>query len=452
MTLDQAVEQLSDEEAELLLSDEAMLKEFKVKFDQPEKEPEDLAVLGGVAKRLLPSKETLEAPLRASEKLGTMVKAGGSGLAELSKNVLPKVVNRMPAVTLAQSLGAPTFQEEPFSPALLQAGQNVNAVMQGLEPETPIGRAGEFAGSFFTPTQIALQATGAKAAPYIARGLGAIAKPIVKTAVNAFPRISELLGAAPQAITRLAENPQAVKAAKSMPQMADEVAGTVKGLSQKGMTTSAEGKKLLSAEKAVPGLKKSLNDLAMKIEGGPLAEETDRLAGKYVRDFSEKIEAGISEKEVGALIDTLDDKIGAKWAKANPTVITEAKEEVRRLLSHALQAQNKNYAKAMAESSATFEPTETLTKNLGLKSGAPSDTTISNLKKITSPDALSTQRALTNFPGLSTEVANAAAKAALQESLLGNLAMWGVPKLNPLVQGSVKATPSLANAIYEGLR
>lgn len=424
--MEEAIDKLTDEELDLLNSDPEMLAAFKAKYSATEglslSTPELIS-------DLTPSTENVNVTDQGNRvispisKLGDVIRGGYAGTGSLMGG------NDLPT-----------------------AAGEVRNVMAGLEPETKSGRAGEFAGSFFTPAQIALQATGAKAAPYISKGLGMVAKPITKMAVNAFPKISELLGAAPEAITRLAENPKAVKAAKSLPQMADEVANTVKGFGQKGMTTAAEGKLLLSAEKAVPGLKKSLNDLAMKIEGGPLAEEADKLAGKYVRELAGKLKEGISEKEVGKLIDTLDDKIGAKWAKVNPTVMTEAKEEVRRVLSRALQSQNKKYASAMAESASSFGPTETLTKNLGLKSGAPSDTTIPALKKITNPDALSTQRALMNFPGLSEEVANAAAKAALQESLLGKSAMFLTPYLDPLVQGSVRAAPAAANAIYEGLR
>lgn len=424
--MEEAIDKLTDEELDLLNSDAEMLAAFKAKYsatDGPSLSTPELQgdlTAGTSDTNVTDQGNRVISPV---SKVGDVVRGGMAGTGSLMGG------NDLPT-----------------------AAGEVRNVIAGLEPETKSGRAGEFAGSFFTPTQIALQATGAKAAPYISKGLGMVAKPITKMAVNAFPKISELLGAAPEAVSALVENPNAVKTAKAMPQMADEVANVVKGFGQKGMTTAAEGKLLLSAEKAVPGIKESLNKLAMKIEGGPLAEEADKMAGKYVRELAGKLKEGISEKEVGQLIDTLDDKIGAKWAKVNPTVMTEAKEEVRRVLSRALQAQNQNYAKAMAESSASFGPTETLTKNLGLKSGAPSDATIPALKKITNPDALSTQRALLNFPGLSEEVANAAAKAALQESLLGKSAMFLTPYLDSMIQGSVKSAPATINAIREGLR
>lgn len=441
--MEEAIESLSEEELDLLNSDSEMLADFKAKYSKEEK-PSVSDVVMKAGKKLLPSKETLEAPLKASEKLGTMVESGGSGIAELSKAILPRIGN----VYLPESM---EFNEPGMEESILQAGRNVEAVMGGLTPETPVGRAGQFMGSFFTPTQIALQATGAKAAPYVAQGLGAVAKPVAKFATGAFPRISKALGVGPEAVTRLVENPQAVQAAKSMPQMAEEVAGTVRGLSQKGMDVAKAGKALLSDTKVVTGLEKQLTSFADDIGGGPLAEESDQLAGKYVREIAEKLKDKLTEKEVGALIDSLDKKIGAKWAKANPTVITEAKEGVRRILSRALQDQNKNYAKAMAESAATFEPTEALTKSLGLREGAPSDTTISALRKVIDPEALGTQRALASFPGMAGPVADAAARAALQESLLGRSALFMTPKLAPMVSGAVRALPAVGNAIYQGL-
>lgn len=430
MTLDEAINQLSDEETDLLLSDPEMLAEFKAKFDQK------------------------EGPVLSTPQLAGDLTAGtsDSNVTDQGKGVHSSIG------TALEMTGRPVRAGYAGTGALIggndlpTAAGEVRNIMAGLEPETKSGKRGDFAGSFFTPAQIALQYSGAKAAPYIAKGLGAVAAPAVKFASKISPKLSRILGVAPEAIGGLVDNPKAVEAAQSLPQMADEVAGTVRSLSQKGMTVAETGKKLLSAEKAVPGLKKGLNDLAMKIEGGPLAEEADKLAGKYVREIAQNLKEGITEKEVGALIESLDTKIGAKWAKANPTIMTEAKEEVRRLLSRALQAQNKQYASAMAESAATFEPTETLTKNLVLKEGAPSDSTVGALKKIIDPEAMATQRALGSFPELAAKVGPAATKAALQESLLGSGALWLVPKLGPAVEGAVKAAPASINALYRGLR
>lgn len=331
------------------------------------------------------------------------------------------------------------------------AAANVENVMNDQAPTTASGKVGRFAGSFFTPVQIALQATGAAAAPYVAKGLGAVARPVTKFAAGAFPKISKVLGASPEAIGALVDNPEAVRAAKSMPEVAEDVASTVRGLSQKGMDVAKAGKTLLSSTKPVAGLEKSLMSYADEIATSPAAEEADQLAAKYVREFAEKIKGKVSEKEVGALIDSLDEKIGAKWAKANPTLMVETKEGIRRLLSRALQAQNKEYAAAMAESASTFGPTEALSKNLALREGVPSDSTIPALKKVIDPEALATQRALSSFPAMSGQVANAAAKAALQESLLGRTALGIVPNLGPITEGVVQAAPALSNAIYQGL-
>ena len=402
--------------------------------------PGDQTLLGNMAS--LNGKGPIDDLMSMSSEAGKMVKAGGAGIADIDAALLPRAANMIPGVDM---------EEPSMSGAVLNAGQDVQNVMADKAPEQPAGKAGEFVGSFFTPNQIALQALGgAVAKPIVNLGAKAVT-PVIKGLVNAFPKLSNLVGAAPEAISTLVDNPEAVNAAKSMPEMAQDVASTVQGLSQKGMEAATAGKELLSDTVKVPGVKDQIMRLAAKMANDPLAQEGDKVAADYVSNVAKQIKEGSTEKQIGELIDALDEKINTKWNKANPGPMTGAQEEIRRILSRALQTQNPTYAKAMATSSGTFEPVQTLTKSLGLGEGAPGDTTVNALRKVTNPDALATQRALLSFPGLSEQVANAAAKDALQQTLLGKSAMFLAPKINPFLTNAMQTLPAAGNAVYQGL-
>jgi hypothetical protein len=402
-----------------------------------------MGAVGNAVKNLLPSKETLEAPMTASKKLGTMVEAGGAGIGDIDANLLPRAANLIPGVNM---------KTEPFLPAVQQAGTDVENVMKGLAPETAAGKAGKFVGSFFTPNQIAMQAIGGAAAEPIVAGLGKIATPVSKFAVNAFPKVSNFLGAAPEAVSALAENPEAVSEAASLPEMAETVAGKVKGLGESGIEAAQAGKAALSDTTPVVGLKDKLMNYAANLANSSGADEADQAAADYVTKYAKNLDLNPSELDVKELIEKMDDKINTKFEQANPTMLTEAKKAIRQTLNEALTAQNPAYAKAMAEASGTFAPQETLSKAFSLKEGAPSDATIQALRNKANPEALATQKALsTTFPGLAQNIGNSAAKAALQQNLLGKLGLFGAPKLGPAIAGAIKGVPATGNAVYQGL-
>lgn len=403
----------------------------------------DKILLGNIAS--LDNKGPIDELMDMNKTAGNAVKAGGAGIADIDAALLPRAANLIPGV----NMDTPSL-----TGAIQQAGQDVTNVQNDQAPETTAGKIGSTVGSFFTPAQIALQALGGAVAKPIAEGVGKVASPVIKGLVNAFPKLSNMVGAAPEAVSALADNPEAVNAAKSLPATAQDVASAVQGLSQKGMATAKAGSELLSDSTPVIGIKDQLMRMAAKMGSDPLAEEADKLAADYVSQVAKSIKNNPTEQQVGDLIASLDEKINAKWAKANPGPATAAKEEIRRLLSRALQAQNPGYAKAMAESAGTFEPTETLTKSLGLGQGAPGDTTVNALRKITNPDALATQRALMSFPGMAGDVANSAAKDALQQTLLGKSSLFLAPFLKPTLQGAVQTLPAAGNAAaqtYQGL-
>ena len=393
--------------------------------------PGDQTLLGNMSSAN--GKGPLDELSQASGDVGRMVEAGGAGLADLGSSI-----------SMVPDPAAPSP-----SAALSQATSDIANVEQGQPPTSTAGSIGKTIGSFFTPNQIALQALGGAVAKPIATGLGNVATPVIKGLVNAFPKISDALGASPEAVSALAENPGAVSMAKSLPETAQNVAGTVQGLSEQGMDIASAGKAALSDETPVVGLRDKLMNYAANIARGPAADEADQAAADYVSKFAKNLELNPSESDIGEMIDDLDEKINMKYNKANPGPTAEAKIGIRRLLSQALQGQNPQYAKAMSQSAATFEPTEALSKSFGVEGGNPSDRTINALRNKSTPDALATQRALGAIPGLSDTISSAVARDALQKTLLGKLGLFLAPKIGGAMQGGVQALPIAGNAAVQ---
>jgi hypothetical protein len=404
-------------------------------------DPGDKTLIGNLASSN--GQGPIDEIMGASKDVGNMVKGGAAGIADLDASLLPKAANLIPGVNAT----GPSMTD-----ALAQAGQDVTNVENGGSADSTAGKVGSTVGSFFTPNQIALQALGGAAAPVVANSLGNVATPVIKGLVNAFPKASSWAGLAPEAVGTLAEAPEAVSAAKELPEVAQNVAGTVQGLSEKGMDIASAGKAALSDETPVVGLRDKLMNYAANLQKGPAADEADKAAADYVSKFAKNIELNPSESDIGEMIDDLDEKINTKFNKANPGPLADAKIGIRRLLSQALQGQNPEYAKAMAQSSATFEPTEALSKSFGVEGGSPSDRTVQALRNKNSPEAIATQRALGAIPGLSDTISNAVAKDALQKSLLGKLALYLAPKVGGVVQGGVQSAPALGNAAAQTLQ
>lgn len=374
---------------------------------------------------------------QASGDVGKMVEAGGAGIGDIDAALLPKAANMIPGVNMATP---------PLAGAVEQAGQDVNAVQNGQPPTSTAGTIGKTVGSFFTPNQIALQGLGGAVAEPIANAVGNVASPVIKGLADMFPKAASWAGLEPEAVSALTNAPEAVTGSKALPEVAQNVAGTVQGLSEKGMDIAEAGKAALSDETPVVGLRDKLMNYAANLAKGPAADEADQAAADYVLKYAKSLDLNPSEADIGDAISDLDDKINTKFNKANPGPLADAKIGIRRTLSQALQGQNPEYAKAMAQSQATFEPTEALSKSFGVEGGSPSDRTVNALRNKNTPEALATQRALTSFPGLSDTINNAVAKDALQKSLLGKLALYLAPKINPAIQGGVQAAPAMGNA------
>lgn len=375
----------------------------------------------GALQNLLPSRSTLEAPLTASNKVGTMVEAGGAGLSNLAA-------------------GNP----------LGQASQDVTNVEQGTPPTSTAGKVGSTIGSFFTPNQIAMTTLGGEA---IAPMIRSASTPVVKGLVNAFPKISDAFGASPSAISALAESPEAVANAASMPETAKNVAGTVQGLRTSGMEAASAGKALLSDTTPVTGLRDQVMNYAATLANSPGADAADKAAADYASEYAKKLPLNPSEADVNELIEDLDSKINTKFNAANPSPTYEAKMAIRRTLSEALQDQNPAYAKAMAQSSATQAPAKLLEQSFGVQGGNPSDRTINALMSKSNPSALATQKVLAGTPGLPADfldqIRNAVAKNALQNTLVGKIGLRTAPYMGPAIQGGVQVAPTLGNAAYQ---
>lgn len=134
MTLEQAIDSLTDEELDLLNSDPELLAAFKQKYqDSAPNWEEEYAKIASE-----PGLETsvLGLPVMGTDiqKIGQSTKAGVAGLAELLTGK-----------------------------GLEKAAGTTKAVKAGEEPSTTAGKIGEFVGGMVTPEQIALQAAGGAA-------------------------------------------------------------------------------------------------------------------------------------------------------------------------------------------------------------------------------------------------------------------------------------------------
>lgn len=381
------------------------------------------------------------AVMDASTKVGNMVKGGAAGIADIDANLLPKAAN------LVQPFHH--FETEPFLPAVQQAGQDVQNIEAGKHAETAAGRAGETVGSFFTPNQIALQAAGGAVAKPIAAGLGKLASPIVKGLVNTFPRISNMVGVAPEALTSLVDHPESVAGAQDAAGMASDAGKFLKGIGKKGMDFAKEATEALSDKTPVKGAVQAAQDgLQTLVSNG-----SDNPAMKtLLNDIVKSLGKDPSEASVQEAIEKLDEI--TKFNAQNPTESLKTIRDTRQALSNMLKGQNEAYKAGMEASSASREPLKTLSQNLGVKNGLPSDWTIKSLQKLNNPEALATQRALSALPGgqqLAGNAANTVAKDALRKSLLGKLALKAVPNAGSAVSGAVQALPGAGNAIYQGL-
>jgi len=436
-----------------------------------------LDAVGAAAKRLLPSKATLMAPMTASNKLGTMVEAGGAGIGDIDANLLPRAANLIPGVSM------PT---KPFLPAVQQAGQDVNNVMAGLAPETTAGKIGKTVGSFFTPNQIALQATGEAAAKPIIEGLGAGVNKLgtllapaseaelpgaAKAAGNALSTVS---GVGTPELETVMANPGAVEAAKTFPQVAEDVAGSMNKLTdhigalEKTANATLDASKSLSVSPMVDAINAEIKAIKMADVTTPAMENAEEVLQGMLDKIKDK--GTMTEPEVAKWVKNVQSKVN--WNDPLGTDLNEALTHVQSTVNDALKASNPEYATATEHFADAVNLKNDLSKAMGVskESGftgkfTPENVSVAKLKGLLNPDsAIQTKKLLGQFaqvPGVPNylDVAKqAAAKAALGQGARARLAgfLAGlVPGAGRAAEtaatGGLEAIPAAGNAVYQGL-
>lgn len=407
--------------------------------------PGDQTLLGNIASSN--GQGPVDELMGASKDVGNMVKAGGAGIA----NLIPGAVKS--AGDLLALNPQQAAQDFPGPQDLSQASEDIGNVEQGQPATSTAGKVGAGIGSFFTPNQIVLQGLGAGLAKPIASGIGNVASATMRGLSDITPeiagKIAGYFGAEPGAVASLAESPEAVSNAQSMKGAAEDTGAFLKGIGKRGQQAAEAAKDALSEDTEIEGA----GDLAQKTLGKLTSDKyASQLATDKLADIVKSIQHDSSESNIGQAIDDLDDLI--KYNSKSAPDWSQNLQQVRQQLSSMLKSSNPAYKSAIEASAATRAPLSTLETNLGVKKGLPSDWTIKALDKVNDPDALATQRALTALPGgtqLAGNVANSSAKAALQQGLLGKLALLFAPHVNSAVSGGIQAAPVAANAVYQGL-
>jgi hypothetical protein len=407
--------------------------------------PGDQTLLGNIASSS--GQGPVDELMGTSKDVGNMVKAGGAGIA----NIVPGAVKS--AADLLALNPQQATQDFPGPSDLSQASEDIGNVEAGQPATSTAGKVGAGIGSFFTPNQIVLQGLGGALAKPIASGIGNAAAATMKGLSSVTPeiagKIAGYFGAEPGAVASLAESPEAVSTAQNMKGAAEDTGAFLKGISKRGQAAAEAAKDALSDENEIEGA----GDIAQKTLGKLTNDKyANQLATDKLSDIVKSIQTDPSESNIGQAIDDLDDLI--KYNSKSAPDWSQNLQQVRGQLSNMLKTQNPAYKAGMEASAATRGPLSTLETNLGVKKGLPSDWTINALDKVTNPNALATQRALAALPGgaqLTGNVTNSVAKAALQQGLLGKLALMLAPNVNPVISGAVQAAPATANAVYQGL-
>jgi len=435
-------------------------------------------------KRLLPSQETLEAPMKASEKLGKMVEAGGSGIAELNKAILPRIANKIPAVAIAQGLGAPKLHEPAFQPTLNQAAQNVTDVLADREPTTGAGKAGKFIGSFFTPNQIAMTATGEAVAAPIVKGLGkginAVGKLLAPASEEAIPGAAKAVGNAlstvggvetPALETVMSSGSKAVKAAKTFPQLAEDVAGSMNKLTQhideleKAADTALDAKKVLNTQI----MKDAVQTQIAEIKNANVVTPEMEKAQEVLQGMLDKLKGKetMTQPEVAKWVKEVQGVV-KKWS-GQGNDLTEALKPVQNTVNDALKAQNPKYGESMEKFAEAVNLKKDLADAMGMDvtkgKFSPENVSVTKLKGLLNPDSmLNTKKLLGRFsqvPGVPNYVnlaKESAAKAATSQGVRSRLAGFlaglvpgGMKATGTAARGAIKGLPVAGNAVYQGL-
>ena len=467
MTMNEAIDSLTEEELDLLNSDPEMLAAFKAKFSEG---------TPALKTDLTPSTENANVTEQGKEvrnplsRPGEYVEAGGAGIADvLTGKGLP------------------------------QAASTVENVLEGIKPETTSGKIGKFAGSFFTPTQIALQAAGAKLAPAVVKGLGKgvtaageVLAPKTEVAIPAGQKLaSEVLGtvtgAEPEALQMVMANAEAVAKAPTYPVLAKEVAGTMGKLGDKiGEATKVanatlQTEQMLPTEPILQTIQKSIDEIGSQaIPANKVAKETlEALAEQIKVKFKE---GTMSQPEV---IDWIKKTLRAGINPDDPAgkILSAKLTTIQGITNDMVKAANPAYAKAEESVSDLINLRDSLAESMGMVKKFGRDWDIKNvsvakLKSLLKPENVAATKEildrLAKVPGMRDfvqAVKLTAAKESINAPATGVHKLFGLgkrlPALGGVLAGLVPSIPKIAtnvatkatqaaipavNAIYQGLR
>jgi hypothetical protein len=406
------------------------------------------------------------------------------------------------------------MKTEPFLPAVQQAGRDVDAVMNGLAPETAAGKAGKFVGSFFTPNQIALQALTGGTGTSIGFGdiptflpkVEGVAQPIVRGISSGINKLGSLMapangealpGAAKATANLLSTlsgkgpafggagvsipeletvmtNPAAVDAAKTFPQVAEDVAGSMNKLTEHIGSLESAANATLDASKSIPvstmtdAIEAQIKAIKMADVTTPAMENTEKVLQGMLDKIKNK--GTMTQPEVAKWVKSVQGKVN--WNDPLGSELNEALTHVQSAVNDALKASNPAYGAATENFSNAVNLKTDLANAMGVEKESglngkwtDKNVAVTKLKGLLNPDnASATKRMLGQFaqvPGVPNylDIAKqAAAKAALGQGwrsrLAGTMAglVPGVGKVaGNAASGGIQAIPAAGNAVYQGL-
>jgi len=409
-------------------------------------------------------------------RVGTMVEAGGAGIGDI-----------------VAGKGLP------------QAAETVQNVMEDKKPTTTSGKVGKFAGSFFTPTQIALQAVGVPLAKGVVKGLGKaatgvgklIARPAVTATEKAVPVaqrgasevLSGLTGAEPEALTQvMSKGRQAIKGAATFPQLGEKVASSMTKLEShigdlnKAVEATLDSNKVLSSQPIVDAIEQ-----AKQLVGTTGSAEAEAAIGnlsKLQENIIKRYGKGMSEMDVHKWIQSIQAETKFPGVTAADSAVNAAKKKAGGIVNDFLKESNKAYAKAKEPLSDAIGLRNDLAKAMGVEREAgeaawsAKDVATTKLRGLLSPEnkastiaKLKEMSKLPGMPDILKAVQEAAAKESIEAPATGVHRMMGLgtrlPELGGIVAGltpklakasvrlplkAAKYVAPAANAIYQGLR
>jgi hypothetical protein len=304
----------------------------------------------------------------------------------LAANIVGGVANPLfkGANTLGKSAAAGAVQNLGMSDADLTKGDVGKAAI-----DTAIGAAGGAAGHIIAPKII----QGVKS---IASGAGSIPGWIAKKALTT-------LGPSEEAVTaRMAGKAQPT--AKSYPELAEDIVGTVKNLGQQTGELDAKAATHLSDE---PKFKKAdvikpidnqLNNL--KFQGQVIGPENEKIARtlETLKNGFSKLNDKISEKDVKQLIGIIDSN--TNWADQTNEGLNNAFKDIRNGLDEGLlKPQNPEYAEAMKPVAERMQVMNAIRKKFNFQNVpgeglGPTDTTASKIQNALGENKAVTQEDL----------------------------------------------------------